>query len=432
MSVVVAGPYLQSRLGALARVVLAGPVLALGVFFLAGLGALLLVETVGTLLTGRGSALAARSRPRLLAGWAGAVAYAQGLSARPHLRARGAPLALALPEERPRRREVLRMPGGLAVAGLATLVWLGTWPVVVLGWVWIGLSRRLPLALHVALASVLRYQVRALALATLAPVRWPGGLLGDPPDSAARRFGYAEGWPDVVVYAGVRAVWGYDATRLVCGSWPRPGAVDRADLWPLGDQQLAWDRFRQRNPDAVPLEVVGAIPAPRRAPWVDGLAARLVVLFAVFGLLGVGGGVTAAQQAATAQQEAVASRAGSRLVEAYAALDRAVGAYETATVDCRGASEPLVCVTRADGLAVAAFRRFAEQVADLRLPAAAEAARRALVDDAVLAQRAFGTLAQARSVAGYEAALQQAHLARTVDRVQVGVRRLEAALAGVS
>ncbi len=432
LALVAAGPYEQPRLAALARVVLAWPVLVLGALCLGAALVLAVVDGPWALLRGRGSALAGRLRRAVLACWAGAGAYAFGLTPWPSLDAQGANLALGLPGQRADRRAVPRLPGGLVALGLATFLWLGAWPFALVGWLWLGLRGRLPGPLHAALACGLRAQVRALAVVALAPVAWPQGVLGDRRGEATRRFGFAEPWPDAVVYAGVRVVWGYDATRLVCGCWPRPGTRRGAELWPLEGQRRAWERFRRWAPDGVPSELLGVVPAPPRSAWQDGVASRLVVVAAVFALLGVGGGVAAAPQAATAGQEAAASRAGSQLVQAYAELDRAVGTYETETVACRGASPPLPCVTAADRTAVAAFEAFARRVSLLPVPVGAAAARRALVADAVLAQRVFGRLAVARSVGAYERTVAAAELARVVAQVESAVTRLEAQLAGTA
>jgi hypothetical protein len=432
LALVAAGPYEQPRSAALVRAVLTWPVLALGALGLGVALVLVLVDGPWALLRGRGSVSAGWLRRAALACWAGAGAYAFGLTPWPTVRAEGTNVALGLAEQRADRRAVLRFPGGLVALVLGALLWLGSWPFAVLGWLWLGLRGRLPGPLHVALACALRIQVRAAAVAAVAPVAWPRGVLGDRPGEATRRFGFAEPWPDAVVYAGVRVVWGYDATRLVCGCWPRPGTKRRAELWPLERQREAWARFRRWAPDGVPAELLRVVPAPPRPAWQDGVASRLVVVAAVFALLGVGGGVAAAQQAAAAGQEAAASRAGSQLAQAYAELDRAVGTYETETVACRGASQPLPCVTAADRTAVAAFAAFAHRVSLLAVPAGAAADRRALVADAVLAQRAFGRLAVARSVGAYERTVAAADLGRVVAQVESAVTRLEAQLASAA
>lgn len=57
--------------------------------------------------------------------------------------------------------------------------------------------------------------------------------------------------PEVFTYGGETYLWGYSADRQVCGIWWRQDPSWPGQIWPIGEQQAAWSRFREVEPMAV-------------------------------------------------------------------------------------------------------------------------------------------------------------------------------------
>lgn len=202
------------------------------------------------------------------------------------------PVRLAVPARgRLNRLSVLfRIVLAVPAAIVNEVLGFGTSTIVLLvTWVWVLVTGRMPDALYGTYAAVLRLTVRYSAWLGMLTSTYPvQGVLGDPevleaPWSApawsatpAAGPAPADPVPDVFTYGGPTYLWGYTADRQVCGIWRRDQPGRPPEWWPIDRQSEAWARFRQLEPAAVelhgpdPRDLGFAVPAVAGGTWPGG------------------------------------------------------------------------------------------------------------------------------------------------------------------
>jgi hypothetical protein len=261
-------------------------------------------------------------------------------------------------------RLLLALPALVVAAavtyGIATVL-------LVVAWLIVLVTGRLPSSLHQTFAAFIRYQVRVAAYLGLVTSAYPWGLLGDPETTAV---------------AGV-------------SDWqPHP-------------------------------------PSPVHDPyWRVVLTARaknlvvFLLLFAVASAAVVNITVTLSRYDQLHRDEA----AGTRIQNAYQTLGGDVIGYETQTRVCDGTTEPLPCLTTAALTVARAFTVFDRHLTATSVPAAALAARVRVMDDSAEAARAFRQLSASNSPGYYQLTIESTDLPRLLSRFDQDYERLGAQL----
>ena len=302
----------------------------------------------------------------------------------------GYPVRLAVTQERLNRlavffRIILAIPAAIVTAVVVS----GAAIVSIIAWLVTLITGELPVALHLAFTSVLRYRFRYNCYLLLLTPSYPGGLFGDAPGAP----GYA-GEPPAPEYGAA----GYDA--------PGYGTAGPVYGTPPGyDAPGGYGATR---------------PLVRPASWqliLTSAAKRLVVLFVVLGaLVWVGGIVLDATLMANSANRSntvnTANQAIDQMNSSYAALTSNLSKLQATVKAC---DTKLTCVTKADRTAAAYFSTFASQLQATPMPSGAVAAASKLHTDATQAAQDFTKLSKATTVSGYQRTFASIGLQQTLN-----------------
>lgn len=318
------------------------------------------------------------------------------------------PVRIATTRERLNRfavffRPILIIPASIVAAtvayGALTVVLLVSWLIVVV-------TGKLPASLHLAYTSVLRYETRlycyGLLLTPAYPVR---GLLGDGP-AAGPRAPVTPTAPDGE-YGNPGWNWepGYGAPGYGIAGYGTPG-----------DDAPAYGA-----PQAAPHD-----PALWRL-FLTRTARRLVIFFIVFGCAMVIAGLSTGFITGfnSAQRAITTDNAIQRINRAHKTLSTEMHSFESKSRACGG---QLSCLQHTDASAAAAFSAFAAAVqATPEPPGAVAAANRVYTDSARVAQQ-FTRLSQAADVSAYASLVNGQAFQRPLTQFDTDYQRLADAL----
>jgi hypothetical protein len=256
-------------------------------------------------------------------------------------------------------RLVLALPALVVAAtvtyGIATVV-------LVVAWLIVLVTGRLPSSLHQTFAAFIRYQVRVAAYLGLVTSAYPWGLLGDPETSPTAAAPWQPHPPSPVDDPYWRVVLSARAKNLVV----------------------------------------------------------FVLLFAVASVAVVNITTTLARYNQLHRDEA----AGTRIQNAYQTLGGDVIGYESRTRLCDGTTQPLPCLTNAALTVARAFTVFDQHLTATSVPASATAARVRVMDDSAEAARAFTELSASNSPGYYQLTIESTDLPRLLSRFDQDYERL--------
>lgn len=269
-------------------------------------------------------------------------------------------------------RIVLALPAYVVVS----LAGLGATPALVVAWVIVVVTGRMPRSLFLALAAVLRYYQRFLGYSSLlVTATYPSGLLGE---------------------------------AIPIGGWPAPATATDAVAPPAPAAE------------PVPAEPVPAHPSYAGPAWsarpvpLTGAARSLVALFLALGaVVGVGVGYLYASRLSggTSPRAALAS-----LVTAHDRFAAGVHRGEVAVRACASSADPLPCVEAGDRTLAGVYDGYAGDVAAISFPASASTAADALQASLRREAQALQRLSGATSIPGYRQRVARSGLAALDQR----------------
>lgn len=300
-------------------------------------------------------------------------------------------------------RVILMIPAGI-VAGLA--VWGMAGIGLLVTWVIVLISGRMPEALYQAVAAIVRYQVRYTGYGLMLTGTYPGGLFGDRADGPA---GGAESAP----------AW---------GNPPAPASGDPQPSYGEGGGQAYGTLTAPAPvpPPAAPAPLAAAAPAGVPQSWrlvLSSGARKLVGLFLALGLLSIGAYVAVivllVPAGNPAQTRADAVRTVSR---AHATLTSTMRTLEGQVAAC---GNNLTCVTREEVKASQAFRTFDAVLVATPMPdSASTAANGHLERDTTRVATDFQRLSAATSVPQYQQIAAGSGLQQTLSQFDTDYQQL--------
>ena len=300
-------------------------------------------------------------------------------------------------------RIILVIPAAIVSAvlayGLSFLVMLVTWLIVLI-------SGRMPRSLHEALAATVRYHIRVTGYFLMLTARYPGGLFGDPATSAFGAAPAGGAFPAGPADPAAPAApgWGEPAPgqpgygQLGYGA-PAGGAFDYGTPAPPG-QPAGYGQPAGFGQPAAPVGWLGG-----DQPWrlvLSQAAKRLVTLFLVLGVVFTVGYIALISViAATSGSNGVTRAEAAISVESsFATLSSTLSTFDAKVSACQG---KLSCVNKADAEMSRAFGTFAQEMSGKSMPGAASTAAADRVrSDASLASSDFARLAAVTSPAQYQ------------------------------
>jgi hypothetical protein len=365
------------------------------------------------------------------------------------------PVRLAIP--RPQRlnraavffRCVLAIPAALLVfivsLGASTLMAFVAWLVtLVLG--------RMPASLHLAYASVLRFEARYTAYYYMLTPAYPGGLYGDKPGVVA----WADGLPETQAPGfGSQAAFGTPGAPY---GTPGPGYGNPADGTPqaygspqgydapqgygspAGYGSPGYGAPAGYDPTvgygASPAGATGGYGAPvgygvpatgysprpvfQPATWLLPLtsaARKLLTTFIVIGVLFFAGYIAfyvavIGSAVSSATNNNTAANATDQLNTSYNTLTGTLTTWEQATTSC---NQNLTCVTKEDTTAASAFNAFSSQLSATAVPSGSDAAKAKLAAVSASAAQDFTRLSQSTSTTQYQSIISSTGLQATLN-----------------
>jgi Domain of unknown function (DUF4389) len=296
-------------------------------------------------------------------------------------------------------------------AGTGTLIAFIAWLVTLV-------TGRMPSALHLAFAAVLRLHVRLNGYFWMLTPAYPGGLYGDKPGTVA--------WADALPAA--RAPEGYGAPGYGTPGYGTPAGYGGPTQYapPAGYGATEYGApagYGAAFPGyGAPVGYgapgygapggYGVQPAAPPVTWLLQLtsAARgLVSLFIVLGsLLAVAYiAVYAVLIGSTVSKVTSAATAINQLNSSYTTLTGKLDALDQSVQKC---DQNLTCVTLQDGQAAAAFDTFSSQLANTSVPAEAAPAKARLAADAAAVAQDYTRFSKATSASQYQSVFASSNL----------------------
>ncbi len=261
-------------------------------------------------------------------------------------------------------------------------------------WLIVLITGQMPDAIHQALASVLRYYVRALGFALMLTSAYPAGLFGDPPVPGPwSPAGPPMAGPYGQAQPGFGAQPGYgDSQAFGAPAYAQPGGYE-----------------------------TGGEPSWRLI--LSGAARKLVVGFLVLGVLAA---VTAgAIDAVTASNSVSALTAAQTVSTDVQPVRTILDNYSTSVQGCHG---KLPCVTSLDRRVASTLSTFAGQLRAIQMPSHAVAANAALATAVSNTSSVFARLGAATTPSQYISEAQAANLQQSVDGINQAYTNLGTAL----
>jgi len=369
--------------------------------------------------------------------------------------------------------------------GLETITLLVVWLIVLI-------TGRMPRALYEAISAALRYTLRYYGYHFMLTSEYPRGLFGDQPAPGGLpgAMGYpAAGYPSV---AGQESAAGYQSAagsapapaqppgdggkqvgstegyQQVSGTGPAPAWDPPASAWgppaptwgqtgppgsttPYGVPPTAGYRTPPLagygTPPAAgygtqPVPAYGAPPTvstagwsvPGGPPWplvISQGAKRLVGLFLALGVIIAVAyfAIIAVAIGSTNNDTANRTAALNQSTVAFSKLSTAMTAFGSTTTACKTSQAPLTCVNAADQQASRAFASYASTQGGIGMPTSSTlTASTLLVTDATRAQRAFLQLAAVRSAAQYEQTVRASNIQQVLNQLELTFRQLQTEL----
>ncbi len=242
-------------------------------------------------------------------------------------------------------------------------------------WLIVLITGQMPDAIHQALASVLRYYVRALGFALMLTSAYPAGLFGDPQVPGPWSPGYGDpqafGAPPAYAQPGGYATGGEPSWRLI----------------------------------------------------LSGAARKLVVGFLVLGVLAAitGGAIEAVTVGNGVSALTAAEEVSTDVQPVRTILDN----YSTSVQGCHG---KLACVTSLDRRVASTLSTFAGQLRAIQMPSHAVAANAALATAVSNTSSVFARLGAATTPSQYISEAQAANLQQSVNGINQAYTNLGTAL----
>jgi len=265
-------------------------------------------------------------------------------------------------------------------------------------WLIVLITGQMPDAIHQALASVLRYYVRALGFALMLTSAYPAGLFGDPQAPAP--------WSPAAPY----------------GQAPQGFGVQPGDGDPQAPGYGAQPAYGVQPGYAQP----GGYVAGSEPSWrliLSGAARKLVVGFLVLGVLAA---VTAgAIDVVTASNSVSALTAAETVSTDVQPVRTILDNYSTSVQGCHG---KLPCVTSLDRRVASTLSTFAGQLRAIQMPSHAVAANTALATAVSNTSSVFARLGAATTPSQYISEAQAANLQQSVDGINQAYTNLGTAL----
>ena len=260
-------------------------------------------------------------------------------------------------------------------------------------WLIVLITGQMPDAIHQALASVLRYYVRALGFALMLTSAYPAGLFGDPQARVP--------WSPAAPYG--QAPQGYDPQAPGYGDPQAPGyGVQPGYAQPGG-------------------YVAGSEPSWRLI--LSAAARKLVVGFLVFGVVvAIAGGVIDAVTVGNSVSALTAAEEVSTDVQPVRTI---LDNYSTSVQGCHG---KLACVTSLDRRVASTLSTFAGQLRAIQMPSHAVAANAALATAVSNTSSVFARLGAATTPSQYISEAQAASLQQSVNGINQAYTNLGTAL----
>ena len=282
-------------------------------------------------------------------------------------------------------------------------------------WLIVLITGQMPDTIHQALASVLRYHLRALGFALMLTSAYPAGLFGDPQARAP--------WSPAAPYG--QAPQGYDPQAPGYGDPQAPGYGD-PQAPGYGDPQApgygAQSAYGVQPGYAQP----GGYVAGSEPSWrliLSAAARRLVVGFLVFGVVvAIAGGVIDAVTVGNSVSALTAAEEVSTDVQPTRTI---LDNYSTSVQGCHG---KLACVTSLDRRVASTLSTFAGQLRALQMPSQAVAANAALATAVSNTASEFARLGAATTASQYISEAQAANLQQSVDGINQAYTNLGTAL----
>ena len=354
-------------------------------------------------------------------------------------------IAIPAPQQLNRAAVFFRFILVMPAAFLASFIGYGGCTLMAfIAWLITVFTGRLPAPLHLAYASVLRFQARYLGYYFMLTPAYPGGLYGDRPDAVT----WADGLEEVQAPG-----YGIPGSRY---GTPAPGYGTPFDPPPAGYAPPGYGGPGYGGPAGygtpggygapagygtpagygAPAGYVapGAYGAPagyqpgpgsQSGMWLLSLtsaARRLVTVFLVLGvLLDIGSLVSDA----ISTSSTVSTITGLvQLNSSYETLAGKLTTWQTATANC---GQNLSCMTTQDATLAAAFNSFSGQLASISVPSGAAADKAKLSADTTLLVQDFTKLSQSTSPDEYNSTLSSIGLPQALGDWSTDVTALDSA-----